>query len=501
MAIPILLPRLGWTMEEGRFVEWLKKDGDAVEMGDLLYAVESDKSVNEVEATDPGILRIAPTAPAPDTVVPVGTLLGYIAEAGEALPAPSAEGIGDEPVAVTEDVPSTTSPIASNQQPAASGQPQTASSQQPIALSPTISPRAKRIAAELNVQWERLKGSGKTGRIVERDVRAAAVQPAVNHQAAAMPAAVSVDASPVARRMAEELGVNLAALATELKGKRIDRADVEAAAARAKTAPAAPKPTPVAAPVAAPVATPVAQASATPSQTASRAKLTPVRRITSERMLNSAQNTAPVTLVSEVDATQLVKLRKQLKAAQAASSTGVVVPSFTDLLAKICAVALQEHPTVNTRFDGDEIVTEAAIHIGIAADTSRGLLVPVVRNVQDKTLRQIAAESAELIGRVREGKAKADELSGSTFTITNLGMYAVDAFTPIINVPECAILGVGRIVPKQVVVGSTKRKLAIREMMTLSLTFDHRLVDGAPAARFFQRVQELIKQPFLWLVN
>jgi len=474
-------------MEEGRFVEWLKHDGDAVVMGDLLYSVESDKSVNEVEATDDGILRIAATAPAPDTVIPVGALLGYITEPGEALPGAEAvdEGLlaaGSQPL------------ITNNPQPAASHQqPPVAIRQQPTASAPTISPRAKRVAAELNVDWQSLQGSGRTGRIVERDVRAAV--------STAVPTVV--DASPVARRMAEEAGVDLVALSASLGGKRIDRADVEAAvavaAAKAKQKPVAvptpPTPQTPSTPVASrqpPVASPPL-----PSATATRAKASAVRRITAERMLQSAQNTAPVTLFSEVDATQLVKLRNQLKASQ----TAFAVPSYTDLLAKICAFALQEHPTVNARFEGDEIVTEAAIHIGIAADTPRGLLVPVLRDVQAKTLRQIATESAALIARAREGKARVDELQGSTFTITNLGMFDIDSFTPIINLPECAILGMGRIVPKQIVVNVARRKVAIRHMMQLSLTFDHRLVDGAPAARFLQRVQQLIQQPYVWLVS
>ncbi len=485
-------------MEEGRFVEWLKHDGDAVVMGDLLYSVESDKSVNEVEATDDGILRIAATAPAPGTVIPVGALLGYITEPGEALP--GAEAVGEGLLAAGESPPATSNqqPTTSSQSPAANGQPPAASAP----ASPTISPRARRIATELKVDWQTLQGSGRTGRIVERDVRAAV----------STAAPTFVDASPVARRMAEEAGVDLVALSASLGGKRIDRADVEAAvafaAAKAKQKPvAAPTPPtlqtpPIPSTPPTPAASRQPPAASPPLPTATRAKASAVRRITAERMLQSAQNTAPVTLFSEVDATQLVKLRNQLKASQ----TAFAVPSYTDLLAKICAFALQEHPTVNAQFEGDEIVTETAIHIGIAADTPRGLLVPVLRDVQVKTLRQIATESAALIARTREGKARADELQGSTFTITNLGMFDIDSFTPIINLPECAILGVGRIVPKQVVVNVAGRKVAgrkvaIRHMMQLSLTFDHRLVDGAPAARFLQRVQQLIQQPYVWLVS
>src|SRR5581483_76523 len=204
------------------------------------------------------------------------------------------------------------------------------------------------------------------------------------------------------------------------------------------------------------------------------------------------------TLTTEVDATELVRLREQLKADRVASQQPI--PTYTDLLAKLTAHALQEHPNLNARLEEEEIVTESSVHIGIAVDTERGLLVPVLRNVQDKSLRQLTAEAAELTNRTRAGQARGNELRGSTFTITNLGMYEIDAFTPIINLPECAILGVGRIVPKQVVIDESER-VAVRRMMTLSLTFDHRLVDGAAAARFLQRVKQLVEQPYLWLVN
>jgi pyruvate dehydrogenase E2 component (dihydrolipoamide acetyltransferase) len=156
---------------------------------------------------------------------------------------------------------------------------------------------------------------------------------------------------------------------------------------------------------------------------------------------------------------------------------------------------------INARFEGDTIVQSATANIGIAVDTERGLLVPVLRDVQTKSLRQVARESASLIEKARTGHISPDDLRGGTFTITNLGMYEIDAFTPIINLPECAILGVGRIIPKQVVVDAEAERVAIRHMMFLSLTFDHRLVDGAPAARFLQRVKQFVERPYLWLVG
>ncbi|HVU14369.1 MAG TPA: 2-oxo acid dehydrogenase subunit E2, partial [Phototrophicaceae bacterium] len=153
------------------------------------------------------------------------------------------------------------------------------------------------------------------------------------------------------------------------------------------------------------------------------------------------------------------------------------------------------------RLDGDEIVQASAVHIGLAVDTERGLVVPVIRDAQAKTIRQIAGESARLIEAARAGTLAVDTISGSTFSITNLGMYEIDAFTPILNLPECAILGIGRIVAKQVVIDAEAGQVAIRQMLFLSLTFDHRVVDGAPAARFLQQIKRYVEQPYLWVVG
>ena len=442
MAIELVMPRLGWTMEEGTLVEWLKQDGDQVEVGDMVFAVESDKALNEVEALDAGILRIPPDSPAPGSVLKVGTLLAYLLEPGEEMPTTAAPPMAPEQAAAaTAPVPT---PAISSSATAKRG-------------GPTSSPRARRLAAELGVDWSQLQGSGRSGRIIERDIQTAAQQPEIR-------------VSPVARRLATELGVDLTQLAATRPGKRIERADVEAAAQA---------PLPV------------------PDQVV---PLSPVRKITAERMHTSAHTTAPVTLTTEVDATELVRLRSQLK--NDSSAAARPLPSYTDLLIKAAAEALSEHPELNARLqDSGEIALSTAVHVGIAVDTERGLLVPVLRNAQEKTLRQIAAEAAALIEAAGKGQLGPDALQGGTFTLTNLGMYEIDAFTPIINLPECAILGVGRIAPKQVVVDARAERLDIRQMMFLSLTFDHRLVDGAPAARFVQRLKQLIEQPYLWLVN
>ncbi len=480
MAIEIVMPRLGWTMEEGSLVEWLKQDGDTVQPGEIIFTVESDKAVNEVESFESGILRLPPDSPAPGVMVPVGGLLAYLVQPGEAAPFELA-GAATATAATPDDVETgiTTPTSAATPPEAVEAAIATVAPSANGRAFPTISPRARRVAGELGVDWTTLAGSGRTGRIIERDVRAAAEQAAT---------AASARVSPIARRVAEELNVDLDSLAASLPGKRIERADVERAAGTA--APLA-APTPAIQP--APAPTPI------PGQPGDvRTPISQVRRITAARMSASAQTTAPVTLTTEVDATELVKLRKRLK--QDAAATNQATPSYNDLLAKLCAEALLEHPQVNSRFDGDDIVQSAAVHIGIAVDTPRGLLVPVLRDAQSKSLRQIARESAALIERARGGSLGGADMSGGTFTITNLGMFEIDAFTPIINLPECAILGVGRIVPKPVVVDVEAETVAVRHMMFLSLTFDHRLVDGGPAARFLQSIKQAIEHPYLWLL-
>jgi pyruvate dehydrogenase E2 component (dihydrolipoamide acetyltransferase) len=229
---------------------------------------------------------------------------------------------------------------------------------------------------------------------------------------------------------------------------------------------------------------------------AERVPMSGVRRIIAERMAASHDQAADVTLVTEADATDFVHTREQLKVS-VAEKWGFA-PGYNDLLGLIVARALREFPYMNARLseDGETIERLPAVNLGMAVDTERGLLVPVIRCADQKGLRAFGTELRELVERARVGRSLPDDLSGGTFTITNLGMYEIDAFTPIINLPEAAILGVGRIQPKPVV---RNGEVVARQMWSLSLAFDHRLVDGAPAARFLQRIKELVEIPFLLL--
>jgi pyruvate dehydrogenase E2 component (dihydrolipoamide acetyltransferase) len=435
MAFDIVMPRLGWNMEEGAVVGWRKKDGDPVTAGEILFEVESDKAVQEVEALESGLLRIPPESPPLGTQVPVGTLLAWLVKPGEemssgaaAAPAVAPAAAGMAPAASQAATTSGSPPSLPAATPA--GAQAAVTPHPPTGKRIRISPRARRAASELGVDWALLSGSGSSGRILERDVRQAAAAGKSAHVASAQ-------------------------------------------AARTPAAPAvAGGPSGVVMPI------------------------SPVRRLTAERMSAGAHTTAPVTLTTEADATELVRLRGHLK-----SDGTQAVPSYNDFFTTLAAHALLDHPQLNARFEGDSIVQSATVNIGIAVDTERGLMAPVVRDVQAKSLRQVARESADLIARARSGRLRPDELRGSTFTLTNLGMFEIDAFTPIINLPECAILGVGRIVAKQVVTDAEAGQLAIRHMVVLSLTFDHRLVDGAPAARFLQKIKQYVEQPYLWLAG
>lgn len=412
MPFEVVMPRLGWNMEKGVLVKWNKKDGELVQVGDILFVVEADKATQEVEALESGVLYVPPDSPPPGSEMPVGTLLGYLLEPGEEAPTVSPKA-SPPPTAVPL-------PPPIPERPAPSTVPA-----RPTGPLPHISPRARRVAGELGVDWALLQGSGRTGRIVERDIRRAAA------------------ATPVMP------------VKTEVPAPESDAA-----------IPGVPLP------------------------------ITQVRRLTAERMAASAHTVAAVTLTTEVDATELVRLRKQLQ-----NDPEEGVPSYNDLLTKLLGYALVEHPYMNVRLEVDAIVQYSTVNVGIAVDSERGLLVPVLRDVQAKPLLQIVRESAELIDAARTGRIDPADLRGGTITITNLGMYDIDAFTPIINLPECAILGVGRILPKQMVIDADAGRVAIRHMMFLSLTFDHRLVDGAPAARFLQRIKQYIEQPFLSLLS
>jgi pyruvate dehydrogenase E2 component (dihydrolipoamide acetyltransferase) len=407
MPIAITIPRLGWNMEQGVFVGWLKQDGEAVRAGDPIFTLEGEKATQDIEASDPGILRIAASTPRAGDTVAVGVQIGYLLAPGEADPASESgvtpNGVRHEAAVATE--------IGVTAEP----------DRRADRDRPRSSPLARRLARELGVDWTRLQGSGSTGRVRKVDVLAAA-----NDRGDRGPApAMTVDAATMPGR------------------------DV---------------------------------------------RIGPTRRTIAARMVESCRATAPVTLNTTVDATNLVNLRGQFKAV---FPPGRELPGYTEFVVKLTAMALKDHPMLHARWDGDRLVIPEEPHIGIAVDTEEGLLVPVIRGVAGLGLGEIVVRARDLVQRARERRLRADEMQGGTFTITNLGSFGIETFTPIINLPECAVLGMGRIARAPVMAGD---QVVARERMGLSLTFDHRIVDGAPAARFLQSLVRLIENPGPWLI-
>jgi pyruvate dehydrogenase E2 component (dihydrolipoamide acetyltransferase) len=412
MAIPITIPRLGWSMEEGVFAGWLKRDGEEVRAGEPLFSLEGDKATQEIEALDSGILKVPPTAPAAGTTVTVGAVIGFLLQRGE-IELPGSSESPAFPPKTTEREQAAVRPASAAVR----------------SDRPRSSPLARRLAREHGVEWTKLTGSGSSGRIRRVDVLAAVQARAGQTQAHTPPPRQAAAGAP---------------------------------------APAGGRAMP-----------------------ASRA-----RRAIAAKMMDSRRTTAPVTLTSTADATNLVALRRQFKSAEPQARD---LPGITDFLVKLTAITLRDHPLLNARWSegDDQIVLYDEANIGIAVDTDAGLVVPVIKGAAALGVRQIAAISRELVARAQERRLRSEEIEGGTFTITNLGSLGIDTFTPIINPPQCAILGVGKIERRPVMDGD---KVVGGDQMSLCLTFDHRIVDGAPAARFLQQLSRAIENPAPWMM-
>lgn len=445
MPEEFFVPKLGQTVEEVTFVTWLVEDGEKVSQGQGVMEVETDKAVFPVEANAKGYIHLGPFKAG--DVIPVLTVVAIIGKQDDKFEA----GGSSAPAALQVDSApeQKASPVVS---------PNVASVAAGESERVFVSPRAKKLAAETSVDVAQVTPTGYAGiRVTERDVRDYLSQ--------------QPKATPVAQRVAADVGVDLRGLEGSGPGGRIVKQDILRAAQP-----------PVIAPL--PIADVV-----------ERLPLKGVRGIIAERMGTSVHTTARVTLLMEVDATEFVAARERIKSK--VSEEWGFAPSYNDLLAKIVAAALRKFPYMNARLAPDAIELLGHVNIGMAVETDRGLLVPVIKDADQKGLRQFGEDFRRLVDGARAGRSMPDDLSGGTFTITNLGMYEVDAFTPVINLPEAAILGVGRIAPKAVPRGT---EIVIRQMWTLCLVFDHRLVDGAPAARFLQMIKALVEDPALFIV-
>jgi pyruvate dehydrogenase E2 component (dihydrolipoamide acetyltransferase) len=383
------MPKFGLTMTEGTIQQWFKSEGDPIKTGEALFEVETEKVLYEVESTAGG--TVAKLLYGLEAVVPVGLPVAVIAEAGEDVTEVAARYSDGAPA-----------PQAATS-PAGSPTPGTGSAAAAPAAAATngkrapVTPAARKLAAEHNIDTARLTGTGPGGRITREDVQQA------------------IDAG--AQTPAEAQSIPLRGM----------------------------------------------------------------RKVIAERMHKSLQDTAQLTITTEVDVTQLIERREEVR--REFNTT------YNDFIIQACAHALLRHPRMNASLEGDAIQLHSAIHVGFAVALDEGLIVPVVHDADKKPLKTIAQEARSLAEKARAGELKLEEVSGGTFTVSNLGMAGVDAFTPIINSPQTGILGVGRIVDKPVVY---QGEIAKRSMLVLSLTFDHRVIDGAPAGAFLGSVADLL---------
>jgi pyruvate dehydrogenase E2 component (dihydrolipoamide acetyltransferase) len=441
MAEEIVLPQWGMEMQDATIVKWLKQEGDAVREGEPLVEVETAKIETEMESTASGVLAhiLVPEG----VTVPIRTVLAIVAVPGEQVPRPPSAAPATIPDPATARTTQPATAVAPTSQAA-----------------PQVVPAARRLAQDRGIDLSQVHGTGPGGRILLGDV-----QRALDARTATSPApAASVQVTPVARRMAQQHGIDLSQVRGTGPRGRIVVEDVEnAIAAQARPA----------------------------RQPALVVPITGMRQTIATRLLQSLQAMAQVTLTTEVDVTDAMQLREGL--ARHWHDAGL---SPLHLVVKATARALKEHPRMNAIQKEHEIELAQEINVGVAVSLQEGLIVPTIRRADEKSLAQIARETHDLANKAREGRASYDEVTGGTFTITNLGPYGIDAFTPIINAPQVGILGVGRAVEKPVVY---QGQIAKRSMMFLSLTFDHRVIDGAPAAEFLHTVTARLEDPW-WMV-
>ena len=417
MATKVIMPALGMAQETGVIVNWLKAEGEMVTEGEPLMEIETDKVTAEIEGPASGVLTSV-TAEAGDEI-PVGQIIAWILAPGESTP-------------------------------------ETASQPSPVALTPrepVASPVAARVAADHNIDLSLVKA--RDNRITKADVLAYIEEA----QLESVPSALTTrqtPASPKARRLAAERGLDIAAISGSGPTGEVLAADV---------------PTTV-----------------TPAQVVESEAVTvsTVWRVMAERVTQSWTSVPHFYLLREVSASRLIAWR------ETSQRQAIQTITYTDLLVKLVAAALRDHPRLNSRWHDGVIIPNDDINVGLAVAVEQGLMVPVVHLADERSLNEIATRRKELVSRAQDGKLRSQDIEGGTFTISNLGMYGVDAFSAIINSPQAAILAVGRIAERVVPVNGQP---VVQPMMMLSLSCDHRLVDGARGAQFLDTLANLIEEP------
>ncbi len=459
MPTQVFMAKLGMTMTEGTVAEWFVTDGGSIEAGQSIYRVETEKIDMEIESESTGTVRhIVPV----DTTLEPGEVVALIYTEGEEIPDKLPGTEAAQPSGIEKDGEVTIGETTSTKviEDNTKTIPKSDGARVPA------TPAARKLAEKLGVDLSVIAGSGPRGRITETDVQSAA-------NSNTQETTTRINASPVAKKLAKQLGIDLSSIQGSGARGRITKEDVEAAANSNTPTPTKNQPGP---------------------QAGESIPVKGMRKVIAQRMHASLQESAQLTMDMEVAMDNAVQLRNQLVEEWAQEG---IKPSYTDLVIAASAKALAEHPFANATFSETEIHLLNDIHIGMAVALEEGLVVPVIQDVNNLSIKEIAKESARLAKAAREGQLGMDEMTGGTFTVTALGMFGVDSFTPIINSPEVGILGVNRIRDNVKWDGDRPTK---QQTMTLSLTWDHRAIDGAPAAQFLGTIKNYLESPYRLLI-
>ena len=460
MAFEIIMPKLGVDMQEGEIIEWKKQEGDVVNEGDILLEIMSDKTNMELEAEDSGVL-LKITRQAGETV-PVTEVIGYIGAEGEVVADNAASAPATEAAPQVEEVATVEAPVVAAQAPVVHEGGKV-----------RATPKARKVARELGIDLAQVPGTGAKGRVHADDVENfKGAQPKV---------------TPLARKIAADLGIDLASVSGTGFGGKITKEDVLAISVPAQVKEA--------------VAAPVVEAK--PEKVLPEGveviPMSAMRKAISKGMTHSYLTAPTFTLNYDVDMTNLMALRKQVLD-PIMNKTGMKV-TFTDLigLAVVRTLMKEEHRYLNASLidDAQNIELHKFVNLGIAVGLDDGLIVPVVHGADKMSLSDFVVASKDVIKKAQAGKLKAAEMSGSTFSITNLGMFGTKSFNPIINQPNSAILGVSATIQTPVVVDG---EVVVRPIMGLCLTIDHRIVDGMNGAKFMVDLKHLIENPMELLI-
>jgi pyruvate dehydrogenase E2 component (dihydrolipoamide acetyltransferase) len=436
----VILPKLGLTMEEGSIVRWLKAEGDTVEKGEVLFEVQTDKVVMEVESSASGVL--GKILVHEDETVPIAQVIAYITEPGEQVP---------------ESLPDAT---PSDSAVGVPGRPRSSISEAGPILA---TPAARRLARDEGIDLGEVSGTGKKGMIVKDDVRAVVAGAQAVAPAAEEPG-LRPKASPAARRVARDRGIALEMVQGSGPGGRIVEQDVlDFTTGDVKPG--------------------VEEGRLVP--------LSPIQKLMAKRMSESFSVAPHFYLGLEVNAAALVELRQRLL--PICQMRADVRLTFTDLLVKLVGATLRDHPYANATWEDGSVRLYGEINVGLATAVDDGLVVPVIRNADRLSLTEIAGVRSALAAKAVEGSLSLDEVTGGTFTLTNLGMLGVDVFQAIINPPQSAILATGRIAERPVVENG---QVVARPTIHLTLSVDHRVLDGATGARFLQDLRRVIEDPY-----